>query len=248
MQTRFSIPLLFAIIFFIPRAGSAGPPFLTDDPEPLLRRHCEFYIAPQILNAVNQLSLLLPGVEFNEGLTDDVMAHIIVPFILTKQDSQQGMFSLGDVELGLKYRFIEESNLFPQIGIFPHLEIPTGDSSKGAGSGAAQVFIPIWVQKSFGPWTTYGGGGLWHQFSPGIRDFWFFGWEIQRDLSEKLTLGTEFFATTGSFESVRAETGFNVGGSYDFSDAHHLLFSIGREFRGPNTFLMYLAYQLTFKL
>ena len=213
-----------------------------------MQHHGEFLIAPQILNALDRLSLILPGIELNYGLTNDLMTHVIVPFLLTKIDSAQGAFSLGDVELGLKYRFIEESDRFPQIGLFPHLEIPTGDSSKAAGSGAFELFVPLWFQKTFGPWTTYGGGGLWLQFSSGNNNFWFFGWEIQRDISEQLMLGAELFGTTGSFESTFAEIGFNIGGSYDFSQTHHALFSIGSEIKGPDRFLMYLAYQLTFVL
>ncbi len=151
MQTRFSKSILPAIIFFMPFASWAGPPFLTDDPEPLLKRHCEFYIAPQILNAIDRLSVVLPGFEFNYGLTNDVMAHVIVPLVLTKPDSQLATFSLGDIELGVKYRFLEETEWLPQIGTFPHLEIPTGDSSKAVGSGAVEAFIPLWFQKTFGP-------------------------------------------------------------------------------------------------
>jgi hypothetical protein len=241
--------LLFAaIIFFIPRPASAGPPFLTDDPEPLLQHHGEFLIAPQIISTIGGFSMVLPGIEFNYGLTNDIMTHVIAPFVLTKQDGAQSAFSLGDVELGFKYRFLEESNHVPQAGFFPHLEIPAGDLSKSAGTGAFELFLPLWLQWDFGHWTTYGGGGIWLQFSSGSNDFWFFGWEIQRDLSEKLTLGAELFGTTGSFESASAEIGLTIGGSYNFSDVHHLLFSLGREIKGPDRFLMYLAYQLTFAL
>jgi hypothetical protein len=249
MNPRYLIPLIFAVIFnVLPIALFAGPPYLTDDPEPLGKRHVEFIIAPQILNEVDRISAVLPGVELNYGLTGNLMAHVIVPLILTKPDGAKGTFSLGDVELGLKYRFIKESDRFPQIGTFPHVNIPPGDSSKGVGSGSLEAFIPIWIQKALGPWTTYGGGGLWVRFSSGSNRFWFFGWELQRKISDNLTLGAELFATTGSFESKSSETGFNVGGSYDFSENHHVLFSAGRDFLGPNTFLLYLAYQLTFRL
>jgi hypothetical protein len=248
MQTLSSALIFFTLLFCLPRGAAAGPPFLTDDPEPLLRRHGEFLVAPQILSAVNRHTVVLPGFEFNFGLTGDLMTHVIVPMVLTSPDSGKGVFSVGDVELGLKYRFIDESVGVPQIGMFPHLEIPTGDSLKGTGSGSWEAFIPLWIQKSSGPWTTYGGGGYWVQFSSPVRHFWFFGWELQRDVSDALTLGAELFGATGSFESASAEIGFNIGGSFDFSKDHHALFSVGRDLKGPNTFLMYLAYQLTFKL
>jgi hypothetical protein len=246
MHKRYTAPILFVILFLVPFTVAAGPPYITDDPEPLQRHHGEFLVASQILNAIDRFSIVLPGVEFNFGLTDNVMSHLIVPFILSKPDSHVATFSPGDVELGLKFRFFNETNLLPQIGTFPHLEIPIGDSAKGAGSGSVEVFIPVWFQKEFGPWTTYGGGGLWVQIAQGSTDFCLFGWEIQRELGKKLTLGAKLFATTGSFESARAQIGLNVGGSFDFSNAHHTLFSIGREIKGSDKFLMYLAYQLTF--
>ncbi len=89
---------------------------------------------------------------------------------------------------------------------------------------------------------------MWLQFSSGSDSFWFFGWEIQRTIVDKLMLGAELFVATGSFESTAAETGFNVGGGYDVTKDHHVLFSLGRDFSGPNSFLLYLAYQLTFQL
>jgi hypothetical protein len=51
----------------------------------------------------------------------------------------------------------------------------------------------LWLQKSFGPWTTYGGGAALNS-APGQRDYPFGGWLVQRDFGKHLTLGREFFA------------------------------------------------------
>ena len=45
------------------------------------------------------------------------------------------------------------------IGTFTMFEIPTGSAARGLGVGKTWYKVPLWVQKSFGPWTTYGGGG-----------------------------------------------------------------------------------------
>ena len=41
------------------------------------------------------------------------------------------------------------------------------EDERGLGNGRAWCKIPLWIQKSWGPWTTYGGGGEygeeWHQ-------------------------------------------------------------------------------------
>src|SRR5947208_2934500 len=46
-----------------------------------------------------------------------------------------------------------------QVGTFPITILPTGAESRGLGAGHVRQFLPLWVQKSFGDWTTYGGGG-----------------------------------------------------------------------------------------
>ena len=103
-------------------------------------------------------------------------------------------------ELGFKYRFItpSKSDWFPQVGIFPLLEVPTGDARRNLGSGNVDAFLPVWIQKDFGKWLTYGGGGYWINPGPGNRDFWYTGWLLQRQVTDKLALGAEVFHTDGS--------------------------------------------------
>ena len=64
-----------------------------------------------------------------------------------------------------------------------------GDQDRGLGSGHVQGFIPLWLLKSFGPWTTSGGGGYW--FNPGKdnHDWGFIGWELQRRGFDFLAFG-----------------------------------------------------------
>ena len=102
-------------------------------------------------------------------------------------------FGLGDIELGIKYRFVQETKHRPMIGTFIMFEVPTGSAARGLGVGETWYKVPLWVQKSFGPWTTYGGGGVTLVNAPGYRSFPFAGWLVQRDLGKKVTLGTEVF-------------------------------------------------------
>jgi hypothetical protein len=61
-----------------------------------------------------------------------------------------------------------------------------------------------------------------------------------------LTLGAEVFNTSPKEKGESDETGFNVGGSFNLSEEHHILFSAGQDFKGPNTFFAYLSFQWTF--
>ena len=63
---------------------------------------------------------------------------------------------------------------------------------------ARREFLSVWVQKSFSEWTTYGGGGYWinQDDNLGDKNYSFFGWLLQRKITDKLTLGGEIFHQT----------------------------------------------------
>jgi hypothetical protein len=160
----------------------------------------------------------------------------------------------------VKYRFIDPAghDWWPQIAVYPAVDAPTGDTGLGLGTGATHAFLPLWIQKDLGKWTTYGGGGYWFNLGPGNKNFWFFGWQLQRHITDNLTLGAELFhqtaSTTGGPGSVgfplgsKATTGFNLGGKYDFSENYHLLFSAGHGVQNATTsnqFSYYLGLQWT---
>lgn len=53
-------------------------------------------------------------------------------------------YGIGDIKLGVKYRFVHETDTVPQIGTFPLVTSSTGSSEKGLGSGQVDVLLPIW--------------------------------------------------------------------------------------------------------
>lgn len=241
---------MFAVALFILAIGTtktwAGPPFRTDDPEPVDHKHGEFYIAAAYAENSDASNGALPQFEFNYGVAPDVMIHIIAPFAFNKPHGEAMQYGFGDLEAGVKYRFLNNENAHFELATFPLMDVPSGDSDVGLGAGHTRFFIPLWVQKSWESWTTYGGGGYWRNPGEDNKDYWFCGWEVQRDMSKTLTVGAELFAQTKTTDDGNYETGFNIGAIVNLTDDHHLLFSAGRDFRGDNRFSAYLAYQYTF--
>ncbi len=238
------IPLALLLVLQV-NIAFAGPPYVTDDPEPVPLHHWEFYVASQTSHDGGDWSGTAPHIEVNYGAAPELQLHAIFPVAFSAPAGDGSQFGYGDTELGAKYRFVEEGDRIPQIGIFPLLEVPTGSASRDLGSGQVQAFVPIWMQKSRGPWTTYGGGGYWVNPGAGNRNYWLFGWLVQREIIEPLSLGVEVFHETPKEEDGPDETDFNAGFVLDISDLQHLLFSAGRSLHGPNRFQSYLAYQLT---
>ena len=233
------------ICFFHPIAVIAGPPFRTDDPEPVDYLHWEFYGASQVTSNQDGISGTAPHVEINFGIFKETQIHLIVPLSFNHPRTGISTYGPGDVEIGLKYRFVNETPVVPQIGAFPLIEIPTGNAARGLGVGSVQFFLPLWLQKSWGPWTTYGGAGYLAGVTLPAANSWFIGWEGQRDISEILTIGAEVFTTLFPLKSSENEVGFAVGAIVNFNENHHLLLSAGRDIVGTSDLLLYAAYQYT---
>ncbi|MFI5385051.1 MAG: hypothetical protein ACHQ50_02930 [Fimbriimonadales bacterium] len=223
-----------------------GPPYFTDDPEPVDYQHWEFYVASQYLHTRDSVSGTAPHFELNYGAAPNLQIHLITPCAFSRQIGSPNQWGYGDTEVGLKYRFVQEGKSTPMVGIFPLVEVPTGNQSRSLGNGQAQFFFPAWIQKSWGDWSSYGGGGFWHNPGAGNRDYWFFGWQAQRQVTKALSLGGEVFYRTAPTVGGNNTTGFNLGAVYDFNEGHHLLFSLGSDIHGTSLGTMYVAYQLTF--
>ena len=240
----FLMPVLLLVC--CPWAALAGPPFTTDDPEPVKYRHWEFYVASQNTKSADGWSGTAPHFEVNYGAVTNLQLHLIVPLAYGAPAHGPRQYGYGDTEVGAKYRFIQETDVSPQVGFFPMLEIPTGSANLGLGSGHVQAFLPVWLQKEFGSWTVYGGGGYGINPGAGNRNWGYGGLVAQCQVSKSVLLGAEVYHRTAMEIGAQADTAFNLGAVIDFSHRHHLLFSAGRSISGPTEFQAYIAYQFTF--
>jgi hypothetical protein len=219
----------------------AGPPFLTDDPEPVDYRHWETYLFTSGITSGGAYAIEGPAVELNYGALPDTQLHLIIPIASVDGPGLTAASGLGDTEFGIKYRFVHETTGRPQIGIFPMAELPTGDASRGLGNGRVWFRLPLWVQKSWGPWTTYGGGGAVINPAPGQRDYPFGGWLVQRNFGKHLMLGGEIFAQGPDTNNDKGFGALNFGGSYKVNEHFSLLFSAGHSVAGDNHALWYFG-------
>jgi hypothetical protein len=235
----------FALLVAASTAALAGPPFQTDDPQPIGFREYEFYVFGTTDGTRVETDFGAPALEFNWGAVPNVHLHIIVPAAAVMPNAGPSAYGLGDTELGIKYKFVQETKHCPMIGTFTMFEIPTGSAAKGLGVGKTWYKLPIWAQKSFGPWTTYGGGGETLIKAAGYRNYPFAGWLVQRDLGKKWTLGTEVFyhGPEGlATAQTRHATMVDFGGYYKIRDeGFQALFCYGHTVAGQRENYAYLG-------
>ncbi len=241
---------LILLGYLAPVAANAGPPYRTDDPEPTPLGHYEFYTFSTGTLVRDDTSGSLPAFELNYGLVPNGQLTIDAAVAFDRPINDSTQFGYGDTQISFKYRFIQEDKegSRPQVAVFPLLQLPTGDESRGLGAGHALGFLPIWAQKSFGEWTADVGGGYWINQGAGDKNYWFFGALLQRKVTDKLSVGGEVFHQTADTDGGDDSTGFNLGAIYDFNERDHFVFSAGRGLQNADTtnvFSWYVGFLLT---
>jgi hypothetical protein len=201
----------------------AGPPFVTDDPEPTDLHKWEIYTFVGGSHTPGDTSGEA-GLDLNYGGAKDLQLTAVIPAQFSGSSGQD--WGMGDVELAAKYKFLHQDGPTGlDMAFFPRVFLPTA-YDRGSDRRAA-LLLPLWAQKDYGKWSVFGGGGYTLNPGPGNRNFWTSGLGVQRQVTERLMLGGEVYHQSADTLAARDFTGLNVGGAYKLVDHWSLLFSGG---------------------
>ena len=238
--------LLAASALLAPGTAWAGPPFLTDDPEPTETGHWEIY-APLFETegrGVDYEGSL--GAEINYGTAKDVQVTVGLP-VAFAHDEHGMHWGAGDVAVSVKYRFFHDEASGISIAAFPGMTLPT--ASNGMGNGKVTGFLPVWAQKDAGPWSVFGGGGYAINPGSGNRNFWTGGIAVSRQVGKKLLIGLEADRQGADTVGGNASTSLGMGVIWQLKAPFRLLASGGPTFEdggGRAGFHMFAALGLDF--
>jgi hypothetical protein len=211
-------------VVLLSHAALAGPPYVTDDPEPTDTGHWENYLYVEGARAEGAFDAPEAGIEINYGAFPDTQLTWSVPLNPNPGPGGMGVVwaPLGG---GAKYRFMEEdeNGWRPQAAFFPQISIPVGAAAR---TTPTTELLPVWLQKSFGDWTTFGGGGFINNPGAGNRDFEIYGWAMQRQITNKFALGGEIFGQTRSSFDDASSAAVGLAALYDFNDRWHVVGSV----------------------
>jgi hypothetical protein len=201
-------------------AAWAGPPYVTDDPEPTDTGHWEIYNYVSGTGTPGDL-VGEAGFDLNYGGAPNLQLTAVIPAAF--QNANEA--GAGDIQLALKYRFLQQQagSLTPDVAFFPRVFLDTGTRYDPERPG---LFLPVWAEKDWGPWSLFGGGGL--QLNPGAgeRNFWQSGLALTRAFGERISLGAEVYHQTAQAAGGKDFTGAGVGVTYRLS-RHWSLISSG---------------------
>jgi hypothetical protein len=203
----------------------AGPPYVTDDPEPTEAGHWEIYAFATGSHTAGE-SAGATGLDLNYGGAKDLQLTMAIP-IAYEHAGGSTHAGLGVVELAAKYKILHqaEGTATPDVAVFPRLFLPT--VRQRFGSDRMGLLLPVWLGKDAGGWSVFGGGG--YQINPGAgnRDFWTGGIALSREVTERLSLGGEVYHHSADAADGKAFTGLNLGVTYRLNDHWSVLASGG---------------------
>src|SRR5690242_11002740 len=113
--------VLLATLLAMPSMTRAGPPFVTDDPEPVEYGHWEIIGFATGAMTHGDSAGMLPGIEINHGALPNLQLHIAASVAYNSQSVTGTEFGYGDTTFGAKYRFIDprDGDWWPQVAIYP---------------------------------------------------------------------------------------------------------------------------------
>lgn len=240
-------PFLACALLLNAVPAAAGPPYVSDDPEPTDHKKWEIYIFATGGAREGERSADA-GVDLNYGAAPDLQLTAVLPLSYSRTPAGT-RFGAGDMELAAKYRFLHQKkgSAMPDVAFFPRVFVPT--ASQGLGSGRVGLLLPAWAEKDFGKWALFGGGGYQLNPGPGNRDYWLTGIAVTRAVTRRLTLGGEIYHHGPDAAGGKPFTGVNAGLSYRIAGPYTFLLSLGpgiEHRREEGRYAVYTALKLDF--
>lgn len=209
----------FCLLLLLAQPAFAGPPYVSDDPEPTDYKHFEIYAYNSGTNTLNGTDGET-GIDFNYGAAPDMQLTATLPLGFNFPSGSTGQFGFSNVELAAKYRFLHEANFGWDVAVFPRIFLPS--ASTAVGDPGASVLLPIWAQRDLGNgWITFGGGGC-QFYAQSSLDSCMAGWVLTRQVLSNLTVGAELFHQSAT-SPMPASSSVGMGAVYDINKKFHLL-------------------------
>lgn len=178
-----TVYLVFLSVITLNVAGQeGGPPMLTDDARVTDLK--EWEINTSINTSVaDGWMLSVPHIDLNYGLLQNLQLKAEAPFQL-RFHNKEVRSELGDVILGVKYRFLDEEKYFVSAATFPQVSV----------TGTTGYLIPVFIEKTIGRFLIGQGTGYFlGNKSPNQLQL---GTLVGYRASEKLHVMLEYFSET----------------------------------------------------
>ena len=213
-----------------PAFAQSSPPLLTNNPGTPGSGRWEINIGFAMERLHHETLYEAPILDINYGLGERVQLKYEIPWVFLNEKGTGTINGLGNSEIGLKYRFLDEKPHGVSMSIYPQLSFnnPTSSADRGLVDPGMKLILPLQMVRHVGPLglnLEIGYSSIEH-----AADEWLYGLAAAWPLAERFELLGEVNGT--AVRDFRSDVlVFNIGGLLRVHEKINLLFSAGRSFR-----------------
>ncbi|TWI11511.1 hypothetical protein IP93_01407 [Lysobacter ruishenii] len=213
---------------------AAGPPLITDDPGTPGDGRWEINLPITLEQTRDERIFEAPLLDINYGLGERTQLKFEVPWLVVDRRDNGTTDGLGNSEIGIKHRFLDEDRHGVSMSIYPQLEFnnPTSSDERGLVDEGMRFKLPVQMTRSAGPFEWYLEAG--YEFVEASEDQWLYGVATSYRVHGQLELLAEV-AGVASQDFDDEALVFNIGTKIGINDHLNLLLSAGRSFRGSSS-------------
>lgn len=215
----------------------APPPLVTGDVPTADKGRFEWYAGARYQESESgKPARLLPFTELVYGISDRQELTFETAGL-----SKDGHYGLSDSVLGTKYIFLKETARRPGIGGSFELKLPTGDESRGLGSGEFDYDLRLRAQKTWGWFTAIGNAGYTFVTDPefggvttSTENVWLLTFGQEYQVAKRTKLLSELYFVSREEPSGSNRLAANIGFKHKLLDNLTIHAAIGKSVRESN--------------
>jgi hypothetical protein len=220
---------------------------ITDDPFTVGANNWEINLLPTMERTRGSSLYEAPNVDINYGVGYRIQLKFETPWVIRKDEHFDAESGIGNVGIGMRYRFIDESKYGFAMSTYPAFDFAGSRSSvrKGVADAGRSFFLPVEIAKTINGLGVNGEVG--YNFEQRGAGTWEYGLLFGRDASEKVELLGELHGSSDK-DFSGSETLINLGSRVGLTNHVTLLVSAGRTLHSPgvSTTIAALGLQLNF--
>ncbi len=245
-MVRWFIVALMMICF--PPGVLAGPPILTNDTGTPGPGKWETNMGFTVDKRRDTTLYNTPALDLNYGIGDRIQLNYSVSWIVLDTMHKAAKSGLGNSEVALKWRFLDEDKNGMALSVYPRFIFNNSASSADRGLvDKGTVFrLPFQIEKKIGVIVI--NPEIGHEFRQEGGDGWLYALALKYDEIKGLEVLAEVFGTADN-GFKKQENVANIGVREDVSESVSLHASVGRSLRqSPNqpSLLSYVGLQMRF--
>jgi len=207
--------------------AQGGPPYYTNDPGTPGKMNWEINLGYMPFLYNGQSTTHTPDVDINFGPNNRVQLTYESAWLRVQNPGEPVKYGMNQSELGVKWRFYDKGEEGGAFSVFPQLSVNNPDNAvaRGIVPPGDSLILPLEFTRKFGPVDINIEAG--YNIIQHAPNGWLTGLVVGRQITKRLELDSEFYAT-GTFHPSYAQPTIDVGARYRFRYPLILLLMAGR--------------------